>query len=282
LCVFIARLGGSRVLLHPHCSVSVFYADGSALWRWYVGKVLNATDGLIVLSNEWLELADEFPELPIYYVPNAINVKPYQAIAQRNLRQLKPCVAIHVLYLGYLGEAKGTFDLIEAAGLLDGQSVPVVFALVGDDLALGARRTVERMIEEKHLQGTVRLYPPAFGAEKLAHFRAADMFVLPSHREGMPMALIEAMASALPIVATSVGGIPDMVANGVNGLLVAPGDAAQLAQALQIVAGDPGLRAAMGQANYQRAVQHYSVDRMADRLFAVYRKTARVMPVAAA
>ena len=94
---------------------------------------------------------------------------------------------------------------------------------------------------------------------------AADIFVLPSHFEGLPMSVIEAMLAGLPVVATNIRGPREQVVPGETGLLVTPGTVAPLAGALRTLAADPALRARMGAAGRARAVQLYDEARVVSR-----------------
>jgi len=104
------------------------------------------------------------------------------------------------------------------------------------------------------------------------YLRAADLFVLPSRAEGLSNALLEAMACGLPPIATAVGGTPEVVEQGVNGLLVPPGDAAALAGALADLLTDPALRARLGEAARQTVVERYSLAAVADRYLEFYHR----------
>ena len=105
---------------------------------------------------------------------------------------------------------------------------------------------------------------------------ASDVFVLPSHIEGMPMAMLEAMASGLPLIVTPVGGIPEVVTDGVEGDLVAPGDVPQLALALSAMINDPQRRFELGQHARARAT-HFDVGTYATNLLGLYRRLSPVM-----
>jgi glycosyltransferase involved in cell wall biosynthesis len=107
---------------------------------------------------------------------------------------------------------------------------------------------------------------------------AADVFVQPSLSEGLPLAVLEAMASALPIVATRVGGIPEAIVDGETGLLVPPGDPAALAAALARVLDRPDQAASLGSAARRRAVAAFSVDRMTDHYERLYQRLASCGP----
>jgi glycosyltransferase involved in cell wall biosynthesis len=91
--------------------------------------------------------------------------------------------------------------------------------------------------------------------------QAADINVLPTYYEGLPLTVLEAMASGLPTVASNVGGIPEMVEDGISGCLVPPGDPRKLADALSALASQPELRKRMGEAAYSRACRCFSLER---------------------
>ena len=101
----------------------------------------------------------------------------------------------------------------------------------------------------------------------------ARMFVLPSRSEGIPLTALEAMACGLPVVATRVGGLPEVVDDGVTGLLVAPADPAALAQAMVAIWTDPERRDRMGRAGRLRAEERFDVRRMVAEYEALYRET---------
>ena len=99
---------------------------------------------------------------------------------------------------------------------------------------------------------------------------AADFFVLPSDVEGLPMAVLEAMAHGLPVVATAVGGIPEVITDGREGLLVPPGDAAALARAIQRLLTSSEMRLRLGDAARDRVSKEFSLETMANRYQQIY------------
>lgn len=162
-----------------------------------------------------------------------------------------------VLWLGLMGEVKRLDVLLSALAL-----APDVRAVLAGDGPL--RPTVAARAAE--LGGRVSL--PGFVADPVGVLRAADAFVLCSAAENLPLSLLQAMACGLPVVATRVGGIPEVVRDGVDGLLVPPGDPAALAAALTSVTP------AMGVSARQRVAEAFGIERCAAGLAAVYAEAA--------
>jgi len=108
------------------------------------------------------------------------------------------------------------------------------------------------------LEGRVEVPGPIAEEAKDAAFRAADIYVLPSHVEGMPVGLLEAMSYGLPCVVTPVGGIASVVQDGVNGLLVPPRDSAALASAIEQLVEDPALRRRLGTAARETITRRFN------------------------
>jgi glycosyltransferase involved in cell wall biosynthesis len=276
VCLGIARIFGSRVLLHLHCSLSALYSDQPKAWRWFFRQVIRLTSGVITLSSEWQQLTRIVPGSRIFYLQNAIDLVPYQNIARERSHQLTNGT-VHVLYLGYIWTEKGSFDLFEAARQLAASGTNAVFNLVGSEMRAGELEELQRQIDAAHLSGTVRLQPAVYGEEKFAYIRDADIFVYPSYSEGMPMAVIEAMASGLPIVASRVGGLPDLVQAGVNGLLVEPGQPEQLATALAQLIDAPALSRSLGEQGALLAARQFDIEQHVVRLVEIY---TRCLPCA--
>ncbi|MCE5208173.1 MAG: glycosyltransferase family 4 protein [Chloroflexi bacterium] len=270
VCVLIADLFGSRVLIHPHCSLSALYSDRPGWWRWFVRQILRRTDGLIALSREWEQISDIIPGHPVFLLPNAIHQDDYLAIAKERSKRSDLPVIINILYLGYLGKAKGTYDLIESAKLILSNRKDIVFHLVGDELAIGERAALQQRIATAGMDQNIRLHLPVDYPDKLEYYRQADVFVYPSYYEGMPMAVIEAMASGLPVIATKVGGLPDLVMDYENGLLTAPGDPEALSRALIILIDNADMRRSMQVRSSQLAAEKYDIEKLVDELIRIY------------
>ena len=168
---------------------------------------------------------------------------------------------LQLLCLGRLAPEKGLDVLIEALRSAPGVQVRIV----GDG---PERARLERAVSEGGLSGRVTF--TGFQSDVAPHLAAAHALVMPSRREGLPMALIEAVASGRPVVASRVGGIPELVADGTNGRLVAPDDATALAFALQDLDSRYDSYAEAARAMAPRIRRDYSPEGWAARTLAEY------------
>ena len=170
---------------------------------------------------------------------------------------------VQLLSVGRLEREKGHSLLVEAMGRLATCPPRVEAELVGDGSLRDrlVRRVAELGISDRvHFAGSV-------GQDSIrSHYHRADIFCLPSLGEGIPVVLMEAMATGLPVVAPRIMGIPELVEDGVSGLLVAPGRPEELATAIEKLASDPALRARLGEAGRRKVRTDYDIERSADLL----------------
>jgi len=160
---------------------------------------------------------------------------------------------------------KGQRHLVEAARLVIQEMPDVRFVILGEG---ELREPLERQVHEHHLQKHVLL--PGFRTDVIGCIKGFDLFTMSSVTEGLGTSLLDAMACARPIVATSAGGIPEIVEDGVNGLLVPPRDHAALADAIVRMLKDPARRQRMGDDGLARVTARFTVDRMVEQTAEVY------------
>ena len=183
--------------------------------------------------------------------------------------------AFVVGWVGRMTAVKRTDDVLLAfAGVLD-RGVDAWLCLIGD----GPDR--QRLERRAHGLGVVRrcLFV-GYQDDVAPYYEAIDALLLPSANEGTPVSVIEALAAERPTVATRVGGVPDVVREGVDGYLVDVGDADTLAARLVELAGDPDKRDAMGREGRMRVLERYAVDRLVDDVDALYRELLETSPAA--
>jgi glycosyltransferase involved in cell wall biosynthesis len=169
-------------------------------------------------------------------------------------------------WIGRMTAVKRTDDVLVAFKRLRDSGVDAVLCMVGD----GPDRP--QLEQRAHELGIVRDTLFLGYQEDVAQFYAAfDALVLPSSNEGTPVSAIEALAAGRPVVATRVGGVPDVVEEGEDGFLVEPGATEELAERLGQLAADPELRDRMGRAGRERVLPRYAVGRLVDDVDRLYR-----------
>lgn len=165
---------------------------------------------------------------------------------------------------------KGYPVLIRAMAILREEFPDIVCLCAGRDASEGR---IPRLAREEGVESHFRWL--GFQADPAPVRAAADLIVLASHWEGLPVTLIEAMREARPIVATTVGGVHEMIEDGVQGLLIAPGDPLALAQAIQRLLNNPERRARMGAAARRRFEERFRVECMMNQTLEVYNEVLK-------
>jgi glycosyltransferase involved in cell wall biosynthesis len=188
--------------------------------------------------------------------------------------RLTPLV-FEILCVGRLVETKGQQILIEAVAGLVRSGRPVHLTLVGGG---PDRAGLEELVSDLGLKDNIR-FTGAINQDHIQTFyAAADIFALASFAEGIPVVLMEAMAMEIPCVATGINGIPELIRDGVDGLLVFPSDVDGLAAAIARLIDEPELRLALGVAGRARIQQSYELSKSTDRLAAVFRSRLAQAP----
>lgn len=213
---------------------------------------------VIVLSREWQRWTTQaFPGARTIVVNNPVLI-PRVTSSSREPRSL--------LFLGRLDAEKGIYDLLAALSSLR-ERLPNVRLLCAGD---GEFDPVAQRISELRLDGCVEMLGWVEGEEKDRLLERATILVLPSYKEGVPMSILEAMAHGLPIVATAVGGIPDIMQTEVDGVLIRPGDVTSLAASIERLLLDEGLRAGLALRARARVIKEFSVEHVVEQLGSVY------------
>jgi glycosyltransferase involved in cell wall biosynthesis len=183
----------------------------------------------------------------------------------------KPSTRFSLLYCGHMSgrhQVKGLDLLLEAIPRILA-SHDVTLSVIGTgDLV----QQYKAACRELGLEKRVRFLGFIEHSKLPAYFRSAHLFALPSRREGMPLVVVEAMASALPVVATAIGGVPEVVTDGETGLLVPPNDPRALADAVIDLLDDPGRMKSMGHKGRERVRAHFTWDKVAKATLKFYQE----------
>ncbi|MCU0558699.1 MAG: glycosyltransferase family 4 protein [Desulfobacterales bacterium] len=241
--VLVAKLFRRKAVVHVHAAdPAEFYYKYNAVVKGYLRWVLAESDAVITVSEEWRRRVQAIvPAQRIRAMLNCIGGAHRSLPAKGSGRAIR-----YAIFIGSIGRRKGAFDLLEAVHRAGGRCRGLKILMVGYEESRG---DLERFRDRRNALGLNRrllLLGTVVGEKKERLLRKAEFLVLPSYHEGLPMVVVEAMAAGLAIVATPVGGIPEIVAPDVNGCLVAPGDVDALSTALIRLSTDSELCSAMG------------------------------------
>ena len=252
--------GIPRVVLHCHShGFPAFYERRDFFTRALIRRVLGSADLLIVLAEPWANYFRSLcPQVPLLVLYNPVECPV--TVPRVDERKMV------LLALGVLGKRKGTYDILQAVPQVLRACPSAEFWLGGD----GEVEAVKALVAKAPWAGQVRLLGWVAGVEKQACLAMASVFLLPSYSEGLPVAVLEAMANGLPVITTPVGGIPDIVVDGETGVLIQPGDVPALVEACLRLLGNPLERGRLASAARQYAAQHFAVGEILGRLYHVY------------
>ena len=255
------RLSGAQVVMTNH-------GQGTGSTRSSSAQEWNATDAIVTVSRavaETMDLARLGCKVTTIYNGVSASMATTNRADVRQALGIPPDRVVGMLAARIDG-LKGHDTLLRALARLRTGAAPITFLIAGD----GAERTsTERLAAELGITAdSVRFL--GFRDDIPDLLAASDLFVLPSLTEGLPLSVLEAMSHRLPIVATRVGGVPELVTHEVDGLLVPAKDEIALAEALANLIDDPEKRRIFGEAGYRRALADFSFKNMNDAYLQLY------------
>lgn len=277
------RRGGPPVVLTAH-----FHPIWSIEGGWFrhrlrgfydrriSGRVLRGVDRVIVQTREeerlLRRLAVPLPEVVV--VPPGRTALPPPPADPAAFRRSLGLPGPFVLFVGRLASNKGLLELLEAFRPLAAHDRSVTLVLIGEDG--GMRPALEDRLRRRSLEGRVRF--TGFLADEAmlaAAFREARLVLLPSQYEAFGLVLLEALAQGTAVIASRVGGIPEVLDGGAAGRLVPPGEVGPLAEAMRELYDDPAACRRMGEHGRTTVLPRYDWDQVVGRLEALFREVAR-------
>lgn len=264
LVVWAGKLRRKPVIMHVHgADFDTFYHHSFSLIRYYIRKTFAACNKVLVLSGYWKGFFDTF----IYagnteVLHNGVYTEVFKPC------HTAPANITKFLFLGRLGQRKGVYDLLEAINRLVNthQQKNFTFYLAGD----GELEQVKEIIVKNNLTSHVQLLGWLNEEQKMKWFKQVDTIVLPSYNEGLPMAILEAMAGGKIIISSKVGGIPDLVTEQENGFLISPGDVEGLEQYISYVYTHPAEMVRISANNIKKIQDNYNLAIINNRLADIY------------
>jgi len=267
LSILSARAAGARTVwqLHDDLGVVAFPGDRrqtQALFSW----VMALSNAVAVLSERDRAVARKYIDCERVTV-----LAPTCSAELTTVPIERPRLdSLEVLFIGWLTEAKGIYDVLRVAEQLRECQRLVRFKVVGSGMSAEETAAVHRQVAQRGLTSTVELCGVLNGEHKRTRFASADLLFLPTHWDAFPVAILEGMAAGLPIVSTRVGGVPHLVEHGQGGLLADVGDVACLAEHIMQLAMSPVDRVNMGRFNRERFLANSHPEVIAKAAVALY------------
>ena len=262
----VAKLTLTRVVYQVHGGAlpQEFFARSRLLTR-FLKLTLLVPDVIVVLARCELAAYRAFvPSKVVAVLPNGIDCAPFDPIPTVKSFPDKP---LRLLYIGRIAREKGLYEALQGMRLATELGVDSRFIIAGG----GPEK--DRLKRYAHALGMgprVCFAGPVFGADKVKLLDGCDLFLLPSYGEGLPYALLESMAAGVPVIATPVGAIPDVLADGTHGLLVPARDAKAIARALATLGADRERLSWMSRACRRRIRAAFSIERVAAEFAQLY------------
>lgn len=264
--IYMASWAKVPVINHIHgADFEAFYRGASEKKKRLVKRVYNKCHTLIALSEEWKDRLSEIVPADKITVIENYSVLKQEAAAEKMNRPSNHTV----LFLGELGKRKGCYDIPDII-LETAKQVPDVrFVLAGagskeDEMA------IRKMLQKKNVANHVIFPGWIRGDERERWLNDADLFLLPSYNEGMPMSILDAMGYGLPIISTNVGGIPKIVHDGENGICCNPGDINTMTEGIIELLTDDQKRYEASKASIDFVRKSYSLESHIEKLETLY------------
>ena len=257
----MAHKAGKYVILHDHDGeFKKAFEEGGDSYRSDVRKTFSIADRVVVLSEEWRDyFSENVCDLEkINVVHNGVKIPD---------KPCSPCSRQDVLFLGRLDANKSPDVLLRASREILSRFPETKIVFGGD----GEIEKNEALAEELGIADRCEFCGWVIGDEREALFERAAVYCLPSKNEGLPMSVLEAMARGIPTVATAVGGVPQVIEDGVNGFLIDVDDVGALSDKLAILLADSRLRKKIGAASRDSVTRSFGVDNSIKQLLVLYR-----------
>lgn len=266
--IFIASFFKIPIINHIHgAEFNSFYTNASKKKQMLIKHTYRRCAALVALSEEWKEKLSQIVPLDKITIIENYSILHRDALIER----LERTTNNTVLFLGELGKRKGCYDIPEIVSDVVREIPDVKFIMAGTGAATD-ENNIKKRIMEKCVSDNLVFPGWIRGSEKDKILRYADVFLLPSYNEGMPMSILDAMGYGLPVVSTNVGGIPKIVENGRNGYTLFPGDVAGISKAIIGILTDERVRKQYGKESFNIVQDKYSLESHLKKLMDLYER----------
>lgn len=266
----VGRILGCRIVLHDMGQyLPELYNASGRVYRRLIKMFMNMVTATIVLGDVTRRTYEGFLPLEHAFAAHgSVEDSRHNGYFRPQKNAGEP---VSVLYFSFLSVTKGVRTALHAIPHVVRRNPKVSFVFAGPFESPALQKEFEQFVEDNRLSGKVRhVGYVGDDEERTRMFREADIFIFPTHRDVFGLVLLHAMAEELPVVASIEGAIPEIVGNGINGLLFPKGNPQELAEKILELAEDPQKRKVMGAANRRRFLDHYTPEKYGERIKAAF------------
>lgn len=252
-----------KIILHVHgAEYLMFYNNLSENKKKKVEKIWLNSDVIIALSNEWkIQFENIFKHKNIIVINNGIDTEQYEE-GECDVEETRN----KFLFLGRIGRRKGSYDIVLAVEKLSKKYPDILVYMAGD----GEINQIKSLIKKKNLDNNIKVMGWINFKNKIELLRKVSTVLLPSYNEGLPMTILEGMASGKVIISTNVGGIPELVENNINGLIINPGDIDALSKAIGKIMDEEEFVKRCSINNLKKIESQFSRKKMHEKISSVF------------
>ncbi|WP_089608896.1 glycosyltransferase family 4 protein [Dehalobacterium formicoaceticum] len=258
----IAKIFDKKIIIHLHSGEfhQFYYNESNEKQKNVIRMTFSSANKVIALSEEWRDFLSEICDInKISILYNSVQLPE---ITDKNYDNED------ILFLGRLSKEKGIDDLLDIFPQIINRNKNAHMYLAGD----GDIDRYKTICFKKGIEKHVTFLGWVSGSEKQAYLAKCSIFVLSSYHEGMPMSLLEAMSHGCAVITTRVGGIPHVIENEKNGLLIDPGDRKALANCIITLLNNPSLKKTLGEAAYLTIYEKFNINKTNLRLIQLYQE----------
>ena len=262
--ILLTKWFKKKLIFHCHSGkFDRFYEQGPEIQKFLIKKVISSSDCVIALTERWAVFFTKFvSKKRIKVLPNSVHADLYEYYRKKTRKSKRPTL----IFAGIFSENKGIYDLLSVIVRLKEQIPEIRLLLAGD----GNITKIKELIKTNAIEDNVEIVGWVSPEKLISLYCESHIFVLPSYYEGLPMVLIEAMACGLPVVSTRVGGIPEIIEEGINGFLIMPGDKEALFEKLLALSKDLDLCLKIGENNISKVKKEYDISIYSKKLKFIY------------
>ena len=264
--MIVATMCGTRIVYQVHGgALPQRLFNRHRVLTGFLRLTLRLPDVIVVLARTELEAYRAFvPRQRVIALPNSVDCASFAGLPAR---RPDPRAPLRLVYIGRLAREKGLHELLRGLALARARGIDAQLTIAGSG---PEESRLRETADGLGLSRRIEFAGPALGRRKIELLGGSDLFVLASYSEGLPYALLESMAAGVPVIASRVGAIPDVVVDRVHGLLIPPKNPQALADAIREFASDRDRLVRMGAACRERIAARYSIDGLAEKFCRLY------------